>query len=165
MPRRIKRRSETIKPVGRTIASIRHGSAQDRGYDADWERIAKWRRQLDHHLCQECLKRGLHTSAKDVDHIIPIHVRLDWRLEIGNTQVLCRTHHRAKTECDKGLFGSSTDTNPSAIQQTRRDAVRRLQEPPRGPRGGSHPPGIVHCTAAYPTQARPRNWAPGGVNQ
>ncbi|MHC2066141.1 hypothetical protein ACYFX5_01590 [Bremerella sp. T1] len=67
---------------------------------------------------------------------MPLHVRIDWRLEIGNTQVLCRMHHRTKTEQDNQLFGSSTEGNVSAIQQTRRDAARRLQEPPRGAGGG-----------------------------
>lgn len=136
MPKRLKRRSDTKRRVGRNIYEVRRGSSSSQGYDADWERVAKRRRQLDYYLCQECLKRGHTTSAKDVDHIIPLHVRLDWRLEIGNTQVLCRMHHRAKTEHDNELFGSSTEVNVSVIQQTRRDAARRLQEPPRGAGGG-----------------------------
>ncbi|WP_443111050.1 HNH endonuclease [Bremerella sp. P1] len=136
MPKRLKRRSDTKRRVGRDIYEVRRGSSSSQGYDADWERIAKRRRQLDYYLCQECLKRGLSTSAKDVDHIIPLHVRLDWRLEIDNTQVLCRMHHRAKTERDNELFGSSTEVNVSAIQQARRDAARRLQEPLRGPGAG-----------------------------
>ena len=136
MPKRLKRRSDTRRLVGRNIYEVRRGSSSSQGYDAEWERIAKRRRQLDYYLCQECLKRGLSTSAKDVDHIIPLHVRIDWRLELGNTQVLCRMHHRAKTEHDNQLFGSSTEANVSAIQQTRRDAARRLQEPPRGAGAG-----------------------------
>ncbi len=143
MPKRLKRRSDSKRRVGRDIYEVRRGSSSAQGYDADWERIAKRRRQLDHYLCQECLKRGLSTSATDVDHIIPLHVRLDWRLELGNTQVLCRMHHRAKTEQDNELYGSSTEANVSVIQQTRRDAARRLQEPPRGAGAGSKSPGTA----------------------
>ena len=50
--KRIKRRSETMKRVGRNIHAVRRGSPRDMGYDADWERIAKRRRELDHYLCQ-----------------------------------------------------------------------------------------------------------------
>ncbi|WP_410050438.1 HNH endonuclease [Blastopirellula sp. J2-11] len=133
----MKRRSETVKRVGRSNIEARRPSPRSLGYDADWERVAKQRRELDRYLCQACLERGLYTSATDVDHIIPLHVRIEWRLELSNTQVLCRTHHRRKTEQDKQLFGSSTALVLSTEQQTRRDAARRPQEPPRAPMGES----------------------------
>ena len=164
MPKRMKRRCDIVQRVGRNIYEVRRGSSSSQGYDADWERIAKRRRQLDHYLCQECLKRGLLTSAKDVDHIIPLHVRLDWRLEIGNTQVLCRMHHRAKTEQDNQLFGSSTATKLSVIQQTRRDAARRLQEPPRGAGGGLEVPRVDTGTPV-PPRAFSREFVPRGVDR
>ncbi|MFA8018395.1 HNH endonuclease [Bremerella cremea] len=162
MPKRLKRRSDTIRRVGRDIYEVRRGSSSSQGYDADWERIAKRRRQLDHYLCQECLKRGLSTSAKDVDHIIPLHGRIDWRLELGNTQVLCRMHHRAKTEHGNQLFGSSTEANVSVIQQTRRDAARRLQEPPRGAGGGLKVPRCGTGPRA-PMRISARDIVPQGV--
>lgn len=162
MPKRLKRRSDSKRRVGRDIYEVRRGSSSSQGYDADWERIAKRRRQLDYYLCQECLKRGLATSAKDVDHIIPLHVRVDWRLELGNTQVLCRMHHRAKTEQDNELYGSSTEVNVSAIQQTRRDAARRLQEPPRGPGAGQIVTRVNMGTRA-PMRTFARDIVPQGV--
>ncbi|WP_390620213.1 HNH endonuclease [Blastopirellula retiformator] len=158
----MKRRSETVKRVGRSNIEVRRPSPRSLGYDADWERVAKHRRELDRYLCQTCLEQGLLTSATDVDHIIPLHVRIEWRLELGNTQVLCRTHHRRKTEQDKQLFGSSTASSLTAEQQTRRDTLRRLQEPPRGTGGESFIPGYAACTVAFPARAFPRNWVPGG---
>ena len=76
-------------PLARRFYDRKRGSAAERGYDSDWERVAEERRRLDCGLCQPCLDEGLVIASPIVDHIIPLHVRPDWRLEIGNTQVLC----------------------------------------------------------------------------
>src|SRR5262245_51217934 len=107
------------------MLAVRRGSAAQRGYDTQWERVAVQRRQMDCYLCQACLKRGMLTPSSIVDHIIPIDVRPDWRLEIGNTQVLCRTCHAVKTDEDKrkyGLRGTMT---------SERGAAMRLERTPR----------------------------------
>ncbi|MEW4451989.1 hypothetical protein AB1L30_04815 [Bremerella sp. JC817] len=44
MPKRLKRRSDTIRRIGRDIYEVRRGSSSSQGYDADWERVAKHRR-------------------------------------------------------------------------------------------------------------------------
>jgi 5-methylcytosine-specific restriction protein A len=84
-------------PLARRFYDQRRGSTKDRGYDGDWKRVAEHRRELDGCLCQMCLDEGIVRASNLVDHIIPIHVRPDWRLEIGNTQVLCFDCHTRKT--------------------------------------------------------------------
>src|SRR5688572_26493154 len=63
------------------------GPAAVRDYDRYWDRVTSVCRTLDCYLCQECLKLDRHTVSSIVDHIVPIDVRSEWRLEIGNTQV------------------------------------------------------------------------------
>src|SRR5688572_9230932 len=87
-------------PLARQFYDRRRGSSTERGYDSDWERVAEQRRQLDAYVCQRCLLEGLVRASSIVDHIIPIHVRPDWRLELGNTQVLCFDCHTVKTSED-----------------------------------------------------------------
>lgn len=84
----------------------RRGSARERGYDSDWEKVAELRRSIDCCLCQPCLKNhNLLTASRTVDHIIPIHVRPDLRLDIDNTQVICSPCHTRKTLDDQRRYG------------------------------------------------------------
>ena len=54
-----------------------------------------------------------------VDHIIPIDVRPDWRLEIDNTQVLCNRCHAIKTATTYDRYG--------AYEVTREQIANRVQ--------------------------------------
>jgi len=107
------------------------GSTSQRGYDSTWERVAERRRHLDCGLCQTCLNEGLVTASQIVDHIIPLHVRPDWRLEINNTQVLCHPCHTRKTSDDVRRYGGRTRTNLSSAQLENRRAAMRLTSAPR----------------------------------
>lgn len=107
------------------------GTAKDRGYDSQWERVALERRQLDMYLCQTCLKDDCVTSSNIVDHIVPIHVRPDWRVEIGNTQVLCNGCHSRKTSDDLRLYGGRTQRQFTREQFENRNVVLRMTTPPR----------------------------------
>ena len=136
MPLRLKKRCSApgcIIPVrGRFCteharqAEARRGTARERGYDRAWEQVAALRRKLDHYLCQECLKHERLTESKLVDHIVPVHVRPDWRLALENTQVLCFTCHKHKSDDDARRYGSSTQRSLTSEQQSAREQVTQL---------------------------------------
>ena len=73
------------------------GTPAERGYDHDWQRVRLEALKRDCYLCQMCLAQQRVTPAKDVDHIQPISVRPDLRLELSNLQSLCRSCHGLKT--------------------------------------------------------------------
>jgi 5-methylcytosine-specific restriction enzyme A len=109
----------------------RRGTAAERGYDHHWARVADQRRDLDAHLCQVCLREQRLTPSQTVDHIVPVHVRPDWRLALGNTQVVCEGCHRVKTNADTRRYGSSTAILLHSDQQCARDEAKQLPTPPR----------------------------------
>ena len=70
-------------------------SRQARGYGGAWDARRKRVMERDRHLCQACLKKGLATTARTVDHIIPkAHGGTD---ADGNLQSLCYPCHASKT--------------------------------------------------------------------
>jgi 5-methylcytosine-specific restriction protein A len=136
MPNRIPRRSDRAVPRVVSVTALRHASANNLVYDAAWKRVAKARRRADG-ICQACLAEGRITAASDVDHVIPVHVRPDWRLEFDNTQAICRPHHRRKTQEDARRYGSSTAQRLTPSQHAARLAAQALARPPRAaPPGG-----------------------------
>ncbi|MGE0153041.1 MAG: HNH endonuclease [Reyranellaceae bacterium] len=77
------------------------GSARKRGYDGDWERTrAAW--LAVHPLCQcdDCREGELQvTAASVVDHIVPISVAPERRLDPTNFRSMskaCHDRHTAK---------------------------------------------------------------------
>jgi 5-methylcytosine-specific restriction protein A len=76
------------------------GTAASRGYDSDWVKVRTAALKRDHYLCQHCMKDCLLTEAKDVDHIVPVRTAPELRLNINNTQSLCRSCHQIKTVAD-----------------------------------------------------------------
>lgn len=80
------------------------GTTASRGYDGHWKRVREEALRRDHYLCVLCLADyDRVTPARDVDHIVPIEVAPELRLDLDNLQSLCRTCHRLKTERDKGI--------------------------------------------------------------
>ena len=130
MQRPWKRRSELNGRLP-SAAAVNRATPTQRGYDAAWYRLAKRRRQADHWLCQPCEKEGRITPSNEVDHVIPLHVRPDWRLEFDNTQVICRCCHRRKTLDDAQRYGSSESCVITQDQRCAREGAMRMATPPR----------------------------------
>lgn len=103
----------------------RLGSRQ-RGYDGDWERVAAYVRERDCYLCQECKRKGHLRPGKEVDHILPLHVRPDLRLEETNCQTICRPCHTAKTHRDNATYGSASARTLTTSQWQARHRANAL---------------------------------------
>jgi len=124
-------------PLARKFYDRQRGTTAERGYDSDWERVAEHRRQLDCGLCQACLEDGLVTASPIVDHIIPLHVRPDWRLEIGNTQVLCHPCHTHKSSDDLRRYGGRARKQLTPEQTGNRSEALLMHRPPREGEAGN----------------------------
>lgn len=73
-------------------------SRHERGYGTQWDKLRKRILIRDKYLCQVCLKQGIPTPAKQVDHIIP-------KAQLGtddtdNLQSICIPCHKAKTKAE-----------------------------------------------------------------
>ena len=60
-----------------------------------WRKLRKVKLEQNP-LCEECFKKGVHTPAKVVDHIVPIN-RGGAALDIVNLQSLCDRCHNVKS--------------------------------------------------------------------
>ena len=52
----------------------------------------------EHTLCEICTKKGLVVAATEIDHITPIKIDYDLRLEWTNLMALCHRCHSKKTK-------------------------------------------------------------------
>ena len=78
----------------------------ERGYDAAWNRFSKRFRQANP-LCAHCLEQGRTTPSQMVDHIVPLHVAPEKRLDESGCQALCNACHAVKTRDDVARYGAA----------------------------------------------------------
>jgi len=95
-PKRFGETERTTRKRGWADDKIR-GTAEQRGYDTAWRKLAKAFKSANT-LCCGCLSRGVVTEARHADHIVPFNgiddpLRLDW----DNLQALCEHCHMVKT--------------------------------------------------------------------
>ena len=55
---------------------------------------------MEEPLCRHCLRQGRVTAATLVDHIVPLSLSPELRLDRGNLQALCSRCHSFKTQAD-----------------------------------------------------------------
>jgi 5-methylcytosine-specific restriction protein A len=55
---------------------------------------------MEEPLCRHCLREGRVTAATLVDHIVPLSLSPELRLDRGNLQALCSRCHSFKTQAD-----------------------------------------------------------------
>ena len=73
--------------------------SQKRGYDWTWRALSKQVR-MEEPLCRHCLRDGRVTAATLVDHIVPLSLSPELRLDRGNLQALCASCHARKTQAE-----------------------------------------------------------------
>lgn len=66
-----------------------------------WKQVRELAMIRDEFLCVECKKLGILTKGEEVDHIEELQDRMDLAYDLDNLQLLCRKHHRDKTEREK----------------------------------------------------------------
>jgi 5-methylcytosine-specific restriction protein A len=71
------------------------GTAEQRGYGAQWRKLRQVVLSRDKHLCQSCLLRGQAITGTHCDHIKPKSKGGDDSLM--NLQILCQRCHNIKT--------------------------------------------------------------------
>lgn len=73
------------------------GSSSARGYGSAWQRLRRAVLAAEPN-CRTHAARGQTVPATEVDHIQPVALRPDLRLERSNLQPLCRACHQAITK-------------------------------------------------------------------
>ena len=68
------------------------GSARERGYTSEWDKLRD-RYFRANPNCEECERRGFICPADVVDHMEPVTVNGDRRLDETNLDSLCHDHH------------------------------------------------------------------------
>jgi 5-methylcytosine-specific restriction enzyme A len=83
----------TFRPAYARVAAPRP-TARQRGYDADWERL-RCEVIAAHPVC--CVPGCGSADRLNVDHIVPIRVAPQRRLDRSNLRVMCHPCHSAHT--------------------------------------------------------------------
>jgi 5-methylcytosine-specific restriction protein A len=87
-----------LHPHETTFASRTRGTRQARGYGSFWDRLRAQVLARDSHLCQQCLREGILTSARTVDHKVNKAER--GTDDPSNLEAICDEHHKVKTQSE-----------------------------------------------------------------
>lgn len=110
-------RCDEHKREARRQQDSRRGSRRERGYTPAWDKYRLNYLKLNP-LCVHCLKLGVYTPAKIVDHIIPVD---------GGSDVLFWPEWNHQPLCS-GCHSRKTVTSDPATKQRRRNGAYREQE-------------------------------------
>lgn len=69
-----------------------------------WKKLRDYIWIRDNGMCQQCLKEKKITIGKIVDHIIPIEIDWNKRLDEDNVWLLCQSCHNKKTAEDEKKY-------------------------------------------------------------
>ncbi|MFT8939681.1 HNH endonuclease [Leuconostoc falkenbergense] len=104
--------SKTQTHVYNTVTRYRNETKRDQ-YNfyrtKQWVDLRKIVLERDHYLCQYCLLNGKYTSAKTVDHIIPIEYDSSMKADTNNLATICTQCHHIKTELEQEQLGTGQD--------------------------------------------------------
>jgi 5-methylcytosine-specific restriction protein A len=84
-------------------------SAWARGYDKRWRQTRAVQHLSLEPWCRECLARGEHMRATEVDHIDGLGPLAPRGHDHANLRSLCKPHH-SSVGVNRGRFGASTGT-------------------------------------------------------
>jgi 5-methylcytosine-specific restriction protein A len=102
MPSRRAAYTSLAKPRVRTDPS--RSGAPSRLYDRRWSKLRRAHLRASP-LCVACEREGAVKAADLVDHIVPVKVAPERRLDPTNIQSLCTHHHHLKTATDRQMYG------------------------------------------------------------
>lgn len=85
----------------------RKGSRQ-RGYDSRWEKL-RAAHIAEHPICEDCWEQDgvVNAESIEVDHVVPIEVAPERRLDPENLRTRCKAHHQRKTIEDRKRYGAA----------------------------------------------------------
>ena len=99
MPNRPPRLGQHVSKTHKLRLPDHREGSHKRGYDATWHRMSRMVR-MEEPLCRHCLRQGRVTAATLVDHIVPLSLSPELRLDRGNLQALCASCHARKTQAE-----------------------------------------------------------------
>lgn len=66
-----------------------------------WKAVREEALIRDEFMCVICRQKGVDVQAQEVDHIIELSDDISKAFDVNNTQSLCRSCHREKTEKER----------------------------------------------------------------
>lgn len=96
MPDKPPRHIDPGRQAAKTKADKQRQLSQSEIYDRQWRKLSKYIRDT-HPVCELCLAEGFVTASEVVDHIIPVAIAPERRLDISNLRSCCSSCHNKVT--------------------------------------------------------------------